>query len=843
MKLIPAFALVSPTPQSTEKPARLPDLMMLANRGSSDDEIEVRRRRRTEGGGVPRERAEAPQRERPSGGGGQSLPPIFSSGGGTSPTGGGKRPSMLLILILLAAMLLCGVPVSNLLGGGSSTVVEEPTPAPVEATVAIAQPTRTARPTSASALPQGAGGDTWTVMLYQDADDKVLEQDIYIDLNEAERIGSTSNMNIVAQVDRYRAGFTGDGDWTSTKRFYITQDDDLRAVHSQQVADIGEANMADGNTLVDFVTWAIKSYPADKYALILSDHGMGWPGGFSDPNPGGSGNRSIPLEAQLDGDYLYLNELDNALSEISAQTGVDKLELVGLDACLMAQAEVFSALAPHARYAVASEEVEPSLGWAYAGFLEALQKNPGMDGAELGSLIVDSYISEDQRIVDSQERAVFTGQGSGLGGLFGMVSQTSAESLAQQVGKDVTISAVDLEAFSGVMDSLNALSYTLQNANQQSVARARTYAESYTSIFGDKVPASYIDLGSFVSVLQQSINDSNVQAAGDQVLSAVKQAVIAEKHGSGKRGSTGISIYFPNSQLYQLPAAGPRSYTAIADRFAREALWDDFLVYHYTGHEFEAETRAAAVPQASAAVRGPGAGTITVGPVVASSRTAVPGSPVTLRAPVSGENIGYVYFFTGFVDTASRSIFVADNDYLESPETREVNGLYYPDWNKTEFTLKFDWDPVMFALDDGVNRVVAALQPQSYGETYEETVYTVDGTYTFADSGDQRHARLFFMNGELRQVYGFEGSDETGAPREILPSEGDTFTVLETWLDLDDSGKVKETVRQDGETLTFGGETIRWVELDAAAGSYVVGFIVSDLDGNQTAAYSQITVK
>lgn len=31
----------------------------------------------------------------------------------------------------------------------------------------------------------------------------------------------------------------------------------------------------------------------------------------------------------------------------------------------------------------------------------------------------------------------------------------------------------------------------------------------------------------------------------------VKQVVVAEKHGSEKPGSTGISIYFPNSQLYQ----------------------------------------------------------------------------------------------------------------------------------------------------------------------------------------------------------------------------------------------------------------------------------------------------
>ena len=76
---------------------------------------------------------------------------------------------------------------------------------------------------------------------------------------------------------------------------YVTQDDDLDRLGSQVVEDLGEVNMADGQTLVDFVKWAMENYPADKYALILSDHGMGWPGGWSDPDPGGSGDRSIPF--------------------------------------------------------------------------------------------------------------------------------------------------------------------------------------------------------------------------------------------------------------------------------------------------------------------------------------------------------------------------------------------------------------------------------------------------------------------------------------------------------------------------------------------------------------------
>ena len=71
-------------------------------------------------------------------------------------------------------------------------------------------------------------------MLYQDADDKILEKDIYIDLNEVERIGSNDRVQIVSQVDRFQGGYNGDGDWTDTRRYHITQDQDLQRVRSKK---------------------------------------------------------------------------------------------------------------------------------------------------------------------------------------------------------------------------------------------------------------------------------------------------------------------------------------------------------------------------------------------------------------------------------------------------------------------------------------------------------------------------------------------------------------------------------------------------------------------------------
>ncbi len=842
--------------------------------------VRARRRRRTDSSGSgDRPQAEAPRRRRPwsstpagsgggtgSGGGsgsgsGSSSPPVFSFGGGQMP----NRSTLLLLAGAVVILCVCVLPVMFFFNGGDSGLApagddqlgqvqdEDFAPAAeVEPEEAPVLPSRTPRPAVAPATT--GDGQTWLVMLYQDADDKILEQDIFLDLNEAERIGSTDRVQIVAQVDRYQGGFQGDGNWTAARRYYITQDDDLNRLGSQPVDEVGEANMSAGETLVDFVSWAVENYPADRHVLIMSDHGMGWPGGWSDPapqggGPGGSGGSgasagSTPLESAL-GNQMYLNELDAALGDIRARTGLAQFELVGLDACLMSHLEVYSALAEHARYAVASQETEPAVGWAYAAFLGDLVANPDMDGAELGRRIVESYIREDERVVDDQARAEYLRGGSPMGGLsslFGGGGLMSADQLAQQLGRDVTMSAVDMGAIAPLIAAFNNFAFALQDARQQDVAQARNYAQSFTNIFGNNVPKPYIDLGHFAELVREESGGSTVVSAADALFAALGEAVIAETHGPGKSGSTGISIYFPNSQLYQLPTTGPQSYNAIAGRFANESLWDDFLAYHYAGRPFDITDAVAAAPDRTTTVAGPGAGAIALSPLTLSDATAAAGQPVLMSAEVSGENIGYIYFFSGFVDEAANSLYVADSDYLESDDTRQLDGVYYPDWGEGAFTLEFEWEPIVYAISDGVNSVQALLTPATYGASFEEAVYTVDGIYTYTD-GESRYARLYFRDGLLQQVFGFSGEDGTGAPREITPAAGDTFTVLERWLDLDAQGQVTGSAQQEGGVLTFSDQMFTWQELDAAPGQYVIGFIVEDLDGNRVESYAPVRVE
>lgn len=851
-KLAPAALQVAARPsRDGEKLDRSPLYLF-----SSDDREKIQVTRRREGDGSTagsRPRAETPVRRREETG---APPPPRSTGSPTAPSGD-VSASMIgallklffslplpIMLLVLAGLCCVGVVVGYII----LQTPELPEGAYVEPTsVPVTWPepaTSTPRPALPTRTPGGTTAkSTWLVMLYQDATDKVLDQDIYLDLNEAERTGSSNRVHIVSQIARYQGRGQSPSAWRTAKRFYVTRDNDLRVVNSQEVGDVGRVNMADPQTLIDFVTWAVAAYPADKYVLILSDHGMGWPGGWSDPGASGSGDERIPMVAQI-GNLLYLNDLDQALDLMRSRTGIDKFELIGMDACLMSQIEVLAALAPHGRYAVVSEETEPALGWAYTSFLNTLVANPDITGAELAKAIVQTYIVEDQRIVDDQARAEFTGRGSLVGGLFGPTAAPSAQEVAQELAQQVTLSAIDLQAVPALLDSLNNYAFALQQADPKAIAQARSYAQSFTSIFGKSVPPAYIDLGNFLQLLYRLNREPAVNEAAQQLASSIEAAVIAEKHGPGKPGATGIAIYFPTSQLYKNPITGPQSYTAIASRFARESLWDDFLAYFYTGKRFTQATATVAVPQRSATITAPAAGQIRISRLTASKQTVTLGQKVKLSVDIDGKNVGYVKLFAGYLDQAANSLYVIDEDYLQSSQTHEVNGVYYPVWPASgRFTLEFEWEPIVFAINDGAHSVVTRFAPETYGASSSEAVYTVEGIYTFADGSGSRYARLYFRDKLLRQVLGFYGSDSTGAPREITPQPGDTFTVLERWLDLDQNGNVVKTALQEGETLTFGAQPWQWQVLDAAAGQYVIGFIVEDLDGNSQSVFEQITVR
>jgi hypothetical protein len=659
-------------------------------------------------------------------------------------------------------------------------------------------------PVNTSGLPE------WTVIVYSAADDEVLEENMWFDLNEMELVGSNPQMNIVVQIDRYTGAFTGDGDWSDTRRYLITQDNNLDSITSPVVESVGEVDTGDPQTLIDFVTWAVQKYPAKKYALIMSDHGGGWTGGFSDMSASSYSDLSIP-------------EIVSSIEQIRQNTGIDKFEMIGFDACLMGQIEVFGSLYPYSNYMVASEEVEPGYGWSYAAWLEQLAQNPSVNGSGLSQSIIATYVTND---------TLLTG------------GRASSDEIAQEEST-TTLSAVESARVPDVIGAMNQFVSAITELDQTLVAEARTYTRSYFSLFGEEVSPSFIDLGNFSEVLITLTDDTGIQQAAIQLQTAIDSAVVAEKHGINMSGSNGIAFHFPDSDLYYYTEYNeefPPYYSESSYKFLEQSVWDEFLAYHYTGEEFAPQEGVAVTPSRTAEIVAPGASQLTVGPVQISDTEITGDETVIVSATVEG-NVAFIHTALYFWDEASESYWIGDVSYYVAENTTTIDGVNFPDYGESPVQVQYEWSPTLYTLTDGEHDAYVLLEPAEYLSADGETVYQVYGQYTDAVSNTPVDASLYFdADGNFLYAYAFPDEDDNGAstPVEITPQIGDQFTDYVEYYTFDVDNNATFTYELSDDVFTWGEQGFSFYSSYPVDGQYAVGVVAYDFDNNQVANFEFI---
>ena len=650
----------------------------------------------------------------------------------------------------------------------------------------------------------------WTIMVYSAADDEVLEENMWFDVNEMELVGSTSQMNIIVQIDRYSGAFTGDGDWTEARRYRLTQDTDLSRIASPIIQSLGEIDTGDPQTLIDFVTWSIQTYPAKKYALIMSDHGGGWTGGFSDMSAGDSA--------------LSMPEIVSAIEDIRQTTGVDKFELIGFDACLMGQIEVFGTLYPYSNYMVASEEVIPAYGWSYAGWLGELAQNPAMDGSGAAQSIVSTYVTTDTYLTE--------------------VRATPDE--IDQEESTTTLSAIQSARVPDVIGAMNQLVSAMASIDQSTVAEARTYSRSYFSLFGEDAAPSFIDLENFSEVLASMTDDSDVQQAAAQLKTAVTSAVVSEKHGLNMSGSNGIAFHFPDSDIYYLTefnADFPPYYAESSYKFLEQSVWDEFLAYHYTGEEFSPQEGENTTPSRTATITAPGASELNIDTIQISDTEISGDEVVNVSTTVTG-NVAYIYTALYYWDPDTESYWIGDVSYYIADNTTSVDGVNAPDYGDSPIQVQYEWSPSLYALTDGEHDALVLLEPYEYLSSDEKTVYYVYGQYTDALTNTPMDASFFFdADGSFLYAYAYPDTDENGAstPVEITPQIGDKFTDYIQYYTYDSNDEPIYDYELSDDVFTWGEQGFSFYTSYPGDGDYAVGIIAYDFDDNFVANYELIT--
>ncbi|HEU0291536.1 MAG TPA: clostripain-related cysteine peptidase [Anaerolineales bacterium] len=712
-------------------------------------------------------------------------------------------PSILAVIALCLACVCCGLLGLYFFGDQILAGLGGPQAQPTTE-IPVTEATVTPEPVTTTQLPE------WTVIVYSAADDEVLEENMWFDVNEMELVGSNPQLNIVVQIDRYGGAFTGDGDWSDTRRYLITQDTDLNHIASPVLESLGELDTGDPQTLIDFVTWAVENYPAKKYALIMSDHGGGWTGGFSDMTTASYSDLTIP-------------EIADSLEQVLQNTGLDKFEMLGFDACLMGQIEVFASLYPYSNYMIASEEVVPSYGWSYAAWLGDLAQNPAVDGSAISQSIVSTYVIDE---------TLFT------------VARSSADEISQEEAT-TTLSAVESARIPDVVGAMNGFITTITSLDQELVAEARTYTRNYFSPFGEDVSPSYIDLGNFSEVMTTLTDDPDTQQAAIQLQTAISSAVVAEKHGPSMSGSNGIAFHFPDSDLYYFTEFNddfPPYYAESSQSFLQQSVWDEFLAYHYTGEEFAPQEGEATTPVRSAQVVGPGASEMTVGPIQISDLEITGDETVTVSTTVEG-NVSYIHTALYFWDPASESYWIGDVSYFIAENTATVDGVNVPDYGSSPIQVEYEWSPTLYSLTDGEHDAFVLLEPAEYLSAEGETVYSVYGQYTDALSQTPVDAMFYFdADGNFLYAYAFPDTDENGAstPVEITPQTGDQFTDYVQFYTYDSNDEPIYEYELSDDVFTWGEEGFSFYSSYPVDGQYAVGIIAYDFDNNFVANFEFI---
>ena len=363
----------------------------------------------------------------------------------------------------------------------------------------------------------------WTFMVYMCADND-LDARGPEDIAELELAGSSENSNILVQLDRANG---------PARRYYITKRapespvDDW-GVTSKMEADLGELDMGDHRQLVDFFRWSAKNHPAEKYALVIWNHGSGWKPAARAAGATNPETRAIAF------DFDSKNSISTpALGEaMRAMSGIisKKVDILVMDACLMQMIEVAWEVSDDVNYICASEDIEPDSGMPYRPVCDIINKYPKVSARALSIITAGAFAEK------------FT--------------KTSTPH---------TYSVVDcarLGELKTALDGLCAYAITEKERLRDAVKKSAAASQRFTY-------RDYADLGDFIIRLSSADADEELQLKCALVKAAYMKCVLSNKtYGEALKCASGISVYLPLRSVKQ-------AYSTL--KFTADSLWDEML--------------------------------------------------------------------------------------------------------------------------------------------------------------------------------------------------------------------------------------------------------------------------
>lgn len=271
----------------------------------------------------------------------------------------------------------------------------------------------------------------------------------------------------------------------------------------QYVAD--KAHMGDKSSLKLFFTYLKDGYLDHEIQFfVFWDHGSTYTG---------FGNDEV-----YNGDPLYLSEINSAFKD----SGVQRFDMIGFDACLQASIETSRYMTKYGDYLLASEELEPGHGWLWSTVISKYTKtdfgsnsNPASTVVSVGKALCDNFVLD-----------VHDYQSSGK-----------------------TLSIADLSKFSSIETKLNSVldEYTKNMSTkeyQQGILHATTKSQAYgkNEKSGTK---NAVDIKDFALKLKDKTTSSTLKSKLNELVAAVESYVVYSRNDGANPSSHGVAICPP----------------------------------------------------------------------------------------------------------------------------------------------------------------------------------------------------------------------------------------------------------------------------------------------------------
>jgi hypothetical protein len=352
---------------------------------------------------------------------------------------------------------------------------------------------------------------TWTSLYYIDVDTANPLWNIIFNLDVLERdfideIASAENLNILVLQDTIRG---------PAVLYYIDEH------HNKSILEeLGEMNMGDPQTLIDFINYAKEDYPSDRYQLCFSGHANAWYGVCPDDTSRG--------------DILTPHELKQAFMETS---GVDLLCFIGC--CKMGSLEVMYELKDYCDVYIASEDDGYGPHWygMIDDMCECMNTNPDFSTIQIGKQIVE-FIHDNPN----------------------------------EYKNELTISAIRTDKINSIFETFKDLCSYLYN-NDETLYQTVKSARNLTKDFNFIQDSYLLDFYDFINNYQAIETNSTILQFLNSIKLNLSDTIIAKYHGKNQNDSQGLSIFYSTNDMIS-------KYGNYNLDFTEDSYWDELLERH-----------------------------------------------------------------------------------------------------------------------------------------------------------------------------------------------------------------------------------------------------------------------